>query len=271
MNWPGIPFLMYHAIRGENGSGEADPRYTVALAEFERQLAYLHEAGFQTISLAQFLDWHRHGDSLPANPIVLTFDDGDPSHFELVLPRLKQHGFRAAFSVVPSWIGTTRSLSVEQLRALQAAGMEIMSHGMHHIPLTDLPLPKLRQELLASRIQLEAWLKRPVLALAIPRGFSNVRVRKAINESGYQVVCTSRPRHNHRSSDRYTLGRIPIRAHVRLDDFIGLVQGHTGQHARELSSYWVRHSAQRLLGTKRYDRLRGFLLRPRRKGAIRHA
>ena len=63
-----VPFLMYHAIQG---GPEADPVYTVTLADFEQQLAYLRRAGFQTISLAQFLAWHHYGDPLPPKPLSL--------------------------------------------------------------------------------------------------------------------------------------------------------------------------------------------------------
>ena len=284
-----VPFLMYHAIRGEStlrqacpepgrraqgdrGTGTvraepveartmADPVYTVSLADFEQQLAYLHRAGFQAISLAQFQAWHHYGDPLPPKPIVLTFDDGDPSHHELVLPRLMQYRFCGVFAVVPSWIGTPRSLSVEQLRGMQVAGMEIISHGMHHLPLTDLGTPQLREELVDSRRQLEVWLGKPVHALAIPRGFCSVRVRQVAYEGGYQLICTSRPDRNFQHSDPYNLARFPIKAHLQLEEFSRIVQAHPGQHALGFAGYWVRHSAQRVLGPKRYDRLRAFLLR----------
>ena len=279
MNPPTVPFLMYHAIRSVPGTyqvpgtsaAEVDPVYTVTLDEFEQQLAYLRRSGFHTVTLTEFLAWHRYGDPLPTNPIVLTFDDGDPSHFELALPRLTQYGFRAVFAVVPSWIGTTRSFSIEQLHTLQTAGMEIISHGMHHIPLTDLELPQLREELFASRTQLEVWLGKPIQALAIPRGYCSVRVRQIAYEAGYQVICTSRPDRNHRDSDPYNLGRIPIKADMSPEEFADLVQAHPIQRALQLAGYLIRTSFQRLLGPKRYDRLRGFLLRLSAQGATRHA
>ena len=275
MSHTAVPFLMYHVIRAANGStpqaAEADPVYTVTLAEFEQQLAYLRRAGFETVTLSRFLAWHRYGDPLPENPVVLTFDDGDPSHYELVLPRLTQYGFRAVFAVVPSWIGTPRSLSLEQLRTLQAAGMEIISHGMHHIPLTDLAPAQLREELVSSRKQLEEWLGKPVQALAIPRGYSSVRVLQVAYEGGYQVICTSRPDRNNRSSDLYNLARIPIKANLPPEQFASLVQARATRRALELGGYLIRHSAQRLLGPKQYDRLREFLLRQYTKGAVHDA
>ena len=269
MSRPAVPFLMYHAIGGERT--DVDPVYTVTLEEFEQQMAYLRRAGFQTITMSQFLAWHGYGDPLPAKPILLTFDDGDPSHYELVFPRLRQYGFCGLFAVVPSWIGTPRSFSVEQLRALQAAGMEIISHGLNHLPLTDLSLPQLREELAVSKSRLEGWLGKQVKALAIPRGYCSLRVRQVAYEAGYQVIFTSRPDHNNRECDLFNLGRLPIRANMRPEEFAGLVQAHPARRALEMGSYLVRHSAQRLLGPKRYDRLRAFLLHLYAKGAPHHA
>ena len=265
-----VPFLMYHAIQGPAGSAalaEVDPLYTITLADFEQQMAYLRRTGFQTISLAQFLAWHHNGESLPPKPIILTFDDGHPSHFELVLPRLTQYQFKGVFAVVSSWIGTPRSFSVDQLRTLQAAGMEIISHGMSHLPLSDLPIPALKQELTTSRTQLEGWLGKPIQVLAIPRGYVSVRVRQTAFEAGYQVVCTSRPDYNGLESDVYNLARLPIKAHLEISEFTALVEAHPARRFLELSGYIIRRGAQKLLGPKRYDRLRAFLLGVPNKGS----
>jgi len=144
-----IPFLMYHVIHRPGDAADSqkeDPVYRVSLEEFDRQLAYLRRGGFQTITLSEFVAWHRYDDPLPEKPVVLTFDDGHPSHLELVLPRLTQYGFRGIFAIVAGWVGTPRSIPAEGLRALQSAGMEVISHGMHHAPLVDLSPVEMRKE-----------------------------------------------------------------------------------------------------------------------------
>ena len=259
-----VPFLMYHAVQraGDPPSqeGEADPVYTVALDQFEQQLAYLRRAGFHTITLAEYLAWHRDQAPLPSKPIVLTFDDGHPSHLELVLPRLSQYHFRGLFGVVPGWVGTPRSVSLEGIRTLQAAGMEVISHGMTHVPLTELQIPMIRKELKDSRLQLEAWLGQPVKHVAIPRGYSSLRVRQIAYEVGYQTVLTSQPGYNGLEADPYSLARLPIKAHHQLSDFAAIIEAHPTRRLLDLGGYLVRRGAKRVLGVKGYDKVRQRLL-----------
>ena len=253
-----VPFLMYHAV--QEGGG-ADPVYTVALDQFEQQLATLRRSGFQTITLAEYLAWHRYRTPLPSKPIVLTFDDGHPSHLEVVLPRLSQYHFRGVFGVVPSWVGTPQSVSLEGIRALQAAGMEVISHGMTHVPLTELDIPAIRKELKDSRVQLESWLGKPVKHVAIPRGYCSLRVRQVAYEVGYQTVLTSQPGYNGLAVDLYSLARLPVKAHHQLSDFVAMVEGHAARRLLDLGGYLARRGAQRVLGVKVYDKVRRHLLR----------
>ncbi len=259
-----IPFLMYHAIQPlgnpQPPAGTTDPVYTVRLPEFERQLAHLKKSGFQTITLLEYLTWRRGGFSLPKKPILLSFDDGDPSHIEWVLPRLAQYQFRGVFAVVTDWIGTPKSLSVDQLRILSSAGMEVISHGKEHRPLVELTPAAIRQELEGSRVQLEAWLGKPVRALAIPRGYLNPRVLQTAYESGFEAILTSRPGENSKDSDPYNLARSAVKAACDLEDFIQLAQGHAGRRLVEMGGYLIRRGAQRTMGVKGYDRLRSLLL-----------
>ena len=259
-----VPFLMYHAVQGVRTapiSDHADPMYTLTVEAFERQLSFLKKAGFQTITLAEFLAWQRNRDRLPPKPVVLTFDDGHPSHLDVVVPRLVEHGFRGTFAVVADWIGTDKSFPVEGLKTLQRAGMEIISHGLTHEPLTDAAPARLLDELKTSKVKLEGWLGTPVKALAIPRGYCSVRVRQAAYEFGYQAVCTSRPGYNNELSDPYNLARLPVRARQSMNEFTGMLEARWPNRVWDAGGYMVREGTKRILGRKLYDRLRGFILK----------
>jgi peptidoglycan/xylan/chitin deacetylase (PgdA/CDA1 family) len=73
-----VPVLLYHGVaeRAEF-SNQADAFYAIAPAEFAKQMALLHLAGYTAITLEQFHRFHaREPVDLPDHPILLTFDDG---------------------------------------------------------------------------------------------------------------------------------------------------------------------------------------------------
>jgi len=83
----------------------------------------------------------------------------------------------------------------DDVRELAAAGMDVESHTRTHRLLGTIPPDQLSEELLGSRLQLEAALNRPVRALAYPAGggHSTERpiLREALRAAGYQLAFTS--------------------------------------------------------------------------------
>jgi hypothetical protein len=109
--------------------------FDVRLTAFEEQMAYLHDAGYRTITPSQYRKWvYGEEVSLPDKPILVTFDDGQTSA-QLATPVLDRYGFRAVMYVAsgfadgsfggpngePGWY-----LSWDQLEALRASGRWIM-------------------------------------------------------------------------------------------------------------------------------------------------
>ena len=122
-----VPILAYHGLskKGNRLNGV----YTLGADQFETQMAYLSEQNLKTISLERMVKWIS-GESIPPKSIGITFDDGLESDFSIALPILKRHGFVATFFVNPGTLGTEGHLTVEELRTLHRAGMEIGSHGL---------------------------------------------------------------------------------------------------------------------------------------------
>ncbi len=85
-----VPILMYHYISA-NPHAPGDPlrtRLSVSPAQFAQQLAYLHLAGYTTITLDDLVDALYMRSSLPPKPVILTFDDGYADFFTNAYPLL---------------------------------------------------------------------------------------------------------------------------------------------------------------------------------------
>ena len=140
----------------------------------------------------------------------MTFDDGYEDHFAIVFPLLRKYGFTATFFIVTSSVGTRDHLTTAQIRQMAEAGMEIGSHGVHHVDFSQLPLPAARGELVQSRATLEAWVGRRVVFFAYPAGRYSAALQALLDALGYQGALTERPGFVTASSPRYLLQRVRV-------------------------------------------------------------
>lgn len=124
----------------------------------------------------------------------ITFDDGEQSQFHNAQPLLADYGMKATYFVTPGLIGTAaKFLSWDELKALQAAGHSVQSHGWSHKFLTFCSEAELAHELRASKQSLEENLGSAVEEISVPGGRWNRRVLQACAAAGYRRVYVSDP------------------------------------------------------------------------------
>jgi peptidoglycan/xylan/chitin deacetylase (PgdA/CDA1 family) len=123
--------------------------------------------------------------------VRLTFDDGNSSDCELVLPALLRRGLQATFFVCSGRLDQPTFLNRVQVRELQSGGMQIGSHGAAHIPWRHLPPVRLREEIIDSRRILENACGGAVDTAACPFGAYDRRVLRGLRRAGYRFVYTS--------------------------------------------------------------------------------
>jgi peptidoglycan/xylan/chitin deacetylase (PgdA/CDA1 family) len=261
---PRVPILMYHEIAARP---ETASRLAVPPAAFAAQLAYLHDAGFSTVTFADAAA-ALAGETgrLPARPVVLTFDDGFADFHREALPLLRRYGFTATVFVTTGWIADAgaykagrrpgQMLCWNQIREAAGAGVEIGAHSHGHPQLDQIAPGQLRNELAVSKALLEDGIGLPVLSLAYPFGYSSAGVRRTARASGYRHACavanaTARP-----GGDGYTLPRLTVRASTSPASFEHIVRGHDSKiylkdHALTKGFAMIRRSRAVLAGISR--------------------
>ena len=95
-----VPILLYHDIQD---SGEGDS--TISQRVFLSHLDALQRAGYETVTFQQLISYVKYGISLPEKPILITFDDGYLSNYEIAWPALQLRGMVATIFVVGSSMG----------------------------------------------------------------------------------------------------------------------------------------------------------------------
>jgi len=127
-----VPVLVYHGI---NDIGD---HYSVSQGAFTEQMEMLKRAGFQTISIGQYVRFLQ-GDArgLPPRPILITFDDGRLDSYRGADKVLAAYGFRATMFVI---VGQTEAangfyLGWDELRRMADSGRwDIQEHaGVGHV------------------------------------------------------------------------------------------------------------------------------------------
>lgn len=100
-----IPVLMYHeVIKDDYYTGQPD---TIKLSTFEKQLKYLKNNNYKTLTLDEFYCWKKGNCKFDKNSVVLTFDDGFYSFHYLVEPLLKKYDFHATNFLIGTTIKET--------------------------------------------------------------------------------------------------------------------------------------------------------------------
>ena len=250
--------LNFHDVVTEAAGAHvvSDPFYRVRASELEQLLSELRQLGSQTVSSRAFRAWQQGSVVLPERAMVLTFDDGYASHFDVVVPLLLRYRFSATFFIAVERIGRAGYLTWEQLRKLTFLGMEIGSHGLSHRPLTALSQEELVRELSESKRHLEGRLGVPVRALAVPGGFWNRAVTEATQQAGYDAVWASTVGTNGQDTNPHALRRVVVRPGFSTQRIISMVEGWQPAFWWAANQQAAIRLLKRTLGVYRYEQLK---------------
>ncbi|HEU5064977.1 MAG TPA: polysaccharide deacetylase family protein [Gaiellaceae bacterium] len=186
-----VPILMYHRVHATPPASQRP--LTVHPADFARQMRWLKQHGYRTITQRELYEALFLGKRLGPKPILITFDDGYSEVFHKAVPVLKRLDMRATAYVISG--RTLRSdtvfLTWHLLRALERDGVEIGSHTVEHRRLTSLSDGEALRELVQSRRAFERRLDHPVQWLAYPLGAYDSRIERLARRAGYVLAVTT--------------------------------------------------------------------------------
>lgn len=135
---------------------------------FERQLHFLSQH-FDNVGPKELEECLQDRRRAVRPGVLLTFDDGYRSNFEIAAPLLEKYGFTGWFFVSTGRLRSdddsenTEFMNFAELRALADRGHVVGCHGHSHLRLSDtLSQEQLTEEILSSRARLEAGVGRPV-------------------------------------------------------------------------------------------------------------
>lgn len=120
-----MPVLMYHHMVPEGQNCNA---MTITPGKFRADLDIILAKGYTPVLPGELAA----GAPLPEKPILITFDDGYRSNYDLVYPILREYGVKACISIIVLMpdLPTDNFCTWEQLREMTDSGLvEVGSHS----------------------------------------------------------------------------------------------------------------------------------------------
>jgi len=225
----GLRILFYHRISDDRDELAVTPR------DFRRQMDYLASESYRVVDVVEAADLLAEGRPC-GRTVGLSFDDGFVDVAEQALPLLAERGFHATVFVAPAVVdgwakfGWYRSqppvLGWDEIVDLDREGtLRFEAHSLTHPNLLTLREPAAWEEIMGSKISLEAHLRRPVVAFSYPSGLYGARERGLVAAAGYHVAVSCEPGLNTSGTDRFALRRRQVDRRDGLLDFRAKVEG----------------------------------------------
>lgn len=67
---------------------------------FEKQMKYLHDMGYTTLSMDEYEDWRNGKKKIPLRTVMVTIDDGDVETYYEMMPILKKYNLKATYFMI---------------------------------------------------------------------------------------------------------------------------------------------------------------------------
>jgi peptidoglycan/xylan/chitin deacetylase (PgdA/CDA1 family) len=215
-----VPILMYHHLADlPAGSRQLRLAWTVAPKNFDAQMNWLVQRGFQTIAMEQLVGHLKHGQPLPSKPIIISFDDGWEDDYSVAFPVLRKYNFRGTFFIYTNALDREGFLTWTQVQEMSAAGMDVQAHTLSHPHLRALAPEAAMKEIAESKAILEKRLGTPVVALAYPFGEYNNAVIGLVKRAGFECAVTINSGYQQRADELFTLHRIRVSYNDTLQNF----------------------------------------------------
>ncbi len=220
----GVPILCYHSI---DDSGSV---LSVSEVLFRRQMNHLKTHGYRTMPLPMLCHALVERQPLPPKTVVLTFDDGFRNSHSVVLPTLKRLGFTATVFVVTRHIGSRLAwirtddvpdlelASWDEITEMSEAGLDIQSHSVTHPNLCHLKFEQVREEIQASKEEIEQRLGKAVTLFAYPYGEFTPEIERVVEELGFVGAVTLAVGRTRSGDAPFSLKRMNVTEVSRVSD-----------------------------------------------------
>jgi peptidoglycan/xylan/chitin deacetylase (PgdA/CDA1 family) len=212
---------MYHYVRVVSPRDRAVYALSVTPDDLGRQLRYLKDNGYTTLTMAQVDQVLLGTMPAPAKPVALTFDDGFIDFYTAAAPLFRQSGLTATDYIPTQMVGSGRPIYMtwEQVQELDRQGFEMAAHSQNHVDISRVNINRAKIEISGSKADLEQRLGHLVVDWAYPYGGYNAVVAALVQQAGFASATTTNPGAYHDAAQMLTLTRLRAGGGQSLEQF----------------------------------------------------
>ena len=213
-----IAVLNYHFLFDSSKGETCYPSICLEEKEFRKQLQYLHDNGFKTITMEEFRAWMYGEIELPKKTVLLTFDDGYVGN---LIPIMEEFDMQATIFSVTAWHDKEKFMS-------DNISIESHGHDIHHEGFCK-GVNRGAKALCISREELLQDLRTSIerldsnIAFCYPFWVVNNYLKEVVTEAGFQLGFGVGYNKATRKSDKYNIPRYVIYNRTSFNEFIGMV------------------------------------------------
>ncbi len=220
-----VPILLYHYI-GNNPNPKDIARDALSISpdKFTAQMKYLHDNGYNTITLDSLYPALMNGGSLPPKPVIVTVDDGYEDFYYNAYQILRQYGIHATVFIPTGLMNQGYYLTWAQIKEMAGSGLITYgAHSVHHYNLPSLSISSLDSELTESKKVLQDELGVPINFMAYPGGASSNLVVAEVQKAGYLGAVGTWASKMQSEGTIYNMPRIKVSGSIDLAAFANLL------------------------------------------------
>ncbi|WP_042474911.1 polysaccharide deacetylase family protein [Bacillus ndiopicus] len=231
----GIPVLMYHHVLPDADNKKfRDVSAVTSVENFEAQMKWLSDNGYQTILLQDLEQFLNKEINLPGKVVAITFDDGLKSNYIYAYPILKKYNFKATEFLITSRLhldktpdfnpDAIQTLSMEEVEAMKDI-FDLQSHthdlhsaedGKSHVLLKS--YDEVKNDFLTGNDMI------PFQYMAYPFGQYKRKTIAILKELDIKMAFTIKKGKVKIGDNPYKLRRQAVNHDSTLEDFIELVE-----------------------------------------------
>jgi peptidoglycan/xylan/chitin deacetylase (PgdA/CDA1 family) len=199
---------MYHRVQTEDAA-KADKQISVSVFTnyFEKQMQYLKDKGYNTVSMQNLADYFDSGVKIPAKSVLITFDDGYQDFFTDAYPVLQKMGFSATVFVPTGLANNPSYLTWDEMSS--TSNILYANHTWSHKNVMT-SATEMQYEISTADTQLSEHGFNSPKVFAYPYGLDTGASEKYLASLDYKLAFTTTPGSVLCQKQRFALPRIRV-------------------------------------------------------------
>lgn len=190
---PVCPVLNYHGLSTDE-SQLSD--WVITPQKFESDIKGLIDKGYTPIFTSDLVNHIKNGAELPEKPVIIQFDDGYSSVYELAFPILHKYNVKAEVYIITDYTkdvpfkhNTDTFLSWPQIKLMSDSGlMYIGLHGKNHEPIVSgISSERIKSNLQSAWSQIDSRISQQYHFYVYPNGLFNTNTIKAVTDADADI------------------------------------------------------------------------------------